>query len=268
MTEICNFYEKIPKSAENEKNPNFSVHGIKIPFRMLIVGASGSMKTNTALDIFQKFSGTFFHVTVVCRYADEPLYALMKKNIPEDQFTVIEIEGDDLDKLPSLKSFPKNSPPTLIIFDDLVLVNKQTEIEEFFIRARKSQISCMYLTQSYYGAPKMIRLNCNYIILKKIASLRDLSMILNEYSLQVDIDELKTMYNKCTATKLDWLMISIENPPDNRFFKNYTPISKVDEMQLADAENKIPANVNEEDAQWYNSLSEQERKDFLKQYSI
>lgn len=224
--QVKNFYEEINKPDDKkEKNPNFDVHGIEIPFRMLLVGASGSMKTNTALDIFQKFSGTFDHLTVVCRNKDEPLYNLLQEQVPEDQVTMIEIEGDDLSDLPSMDGMNSSSPHTMVIFDDLCLVKKQEKICEFFIRARKCNISCMYLTQSYYAAPKTIRINCNYIILKKIDAIRDLQMILREYSLGTDLDELSSLYTECTQEKLDWLMIAMQNEPNNRFFHNYEPIS-------------------------------------------
>lgn len=221
---VTNFYEAIPVDEEEErrKNPNLHVHGIKIPFRMLLVGASGSMKTNSALDIIEKFSGTFDHITVVCRNADEPLYNLLKKNVPKNQITLIEIVGDDLSKLPKLSDMNKNSPQTLVIFDDLVLVKNQRPIVEFFIRARKLNCSCMYLTQGYFNSPKPIRSNCNYILLKKISSKRDLQLILSEYSLQVTLQELSAMYAECTRDKLDWFLIALENPPEKRFFHNYT----------------------------------------------
>lgn len=242
LASVCNFYEEIPKPKnKKETNPNFEVHGIEIPFRMLLVGASGSMKTNTALDIFQKFNGTFDHLTVCCRNKDEPLYNLLQDKIPDDQLTMIEIEGDDLSDLPKMDGLNSSSPHTLVIFDDLCLVKKQEKICEFFIRARKCNISCMYLTQSYYASPKTIRINCNYIVLKKIDAIRDLQMILREYSLGTELDELSRMFTECTQDKLDWLMIAMQNDSDNRFFHNYTPIN----ANGSDRPNSSSSNQNE-----------------------
>jgi len=224
--EVVNFYEQIPKKhKKHNENPNFDIHGIEIPFRMLVVGASGSMKTNSILDVFQKFSGTFDHLTIVCRNKDEPLYNFLKKSLDAEQLTLIEIEGDDLTDLPSMDGLNNKSPHTMVIFEDLCLVKKQQAICEFFIRARKVNISCAYLTQSYYAAPKTIRVNCNYILLKKIDSVRDLRMILSEYSLEIDVDQLSRLYTTCTQEKLSWLLIAMQNEQGNRFFRNYTPIS-------------------------------------------
>lgn len=255
-SKVKNFYEELGSKQDPEKdNPNYKEHGIKIPFRMLVVGASGSMKTNSALDVFSKFSGTFVKLIVVCRNEDEPLYQYLKKTIPADQLEIIEVIGDDLAGLPNINDFDKKEH-TLVIFDDLCLVKKQGEIEEFFIRARKVGVSCMYLTQSYYSAPKVIRSQCNYILLKKISSTNDLLMILREYSLQIDVDQLKQMYTECTRDKLDWLMIAVENPPNERFWHNYT---KLNSNTLQSEE--TPRNPEAEE-----SDEKQQKIEYLKQF--
>ena len=44
---IVNMYEKIPKEyLDKVDNPNFHLHQLKLPFRMVIVAPSGSGKTN------------------------------------------------------------------------------------------------------------------------------------------------------------------------------------------------------------------------------
>ena len=59
----------------------------------------------------------------------------------------------------------------LIVFDDIVadmLSNKKRNliIPELFIRGRKLNISLVFITQSYYAAPKNIRLNSTHFIMK------------------------------------------------------------------------------------------------------
>ena len=44
-SKIVNMYERIPKKhLDNAENPNFDIHGLKLPFRMCIVAPSGSGK--------------------------------------------------------------------------------------------------------------------------------------------------------------------------------------------------------------------------------
>jgi hypothetical protein len=41
--EIVNWYEKVPKEMlETPENPNFHLHNLKIPFRMVVCAPSGS----------------------------------------------------------------------------------------------------------------------------------------------------------------------------------------------------------------------------------
>lgn len=220
--QVKNFYKEIPEDeSKKNDNPHFKEHNIKIPFRMVIVGASGSMKTNTALDMIEKFADTFYHITVCCRYKDEPLYKLLQDSLPKSQLKIIEVIGEDLSGLPPVNNMKKTDPHTLVIFDDLVLVKDQAPIEEYFIRARKGNCSLMYLTQSYYKCPKTIRIQLSHVIFKKLQSVRDLDTILREYALGVTVDQLRDMYIECTKTKLDWLMIALDNSPGKQFFQNY-----------------------------------------------
>ena len=52
MNNIINFYELDEVKAFTKKsiNPKFKTHGIKVPFRSLIIGASGSGKTNIVMN--------------------------------------------------------------------------------------------------------------------------------------------------------------------------------------------------------------------------
>lgn len=48
QAELINWYEVIPKKfLLSQHNPNYDLHKIKLPFRMLIIGSSGAGKTQT-----------------------------------------------------------------------------------------------------------------------------------------------------------------------------------------------------------------------------
>ena len=141
-------------------NPNFTRHHISIPFRAIIVGSSGSGKTNTALSIVRAFGKTFEKIVICTLNKEEPLYEMIQEKHPEIKF--YESEIPDLDE-----TFKKGSNG-LIIMDDLIHVKSlEHEICNYFKRARKNDCSIMYLGQSYFGIPKFVRLQCNYIIIKK-----------------------------------------------------------------------------------------------------
>jgi len=219
---LINFYEKMPKNLSNHyHNPNFKKIFIKHPFRMLIVGSSGSGKTNCLLNLIHKMPNTFKSITVITKNSDEPLYNFLKEKL-EDSLDVYE----GLENAPPVDSFDKTNQH-LIVFDDLITDKNQKSVEEYYIRARKLNCSLCYLSQSFYAIPKLIRLNANYIILKKIGSLRDITLILSSYSLNVSSDQLKKLYNHATSKLTDFLLIDTEAPPETQFRKNFTEFLKI-----------------------------------------
>jgi len=173
---MLNHYQTLNSKYKNKSfNPNKGkTHNIDIPFRMCIIGGSGSGKTNCLMNLLKiAFNSTFSHIYLCIPNKDEPLYNQMIDKLG-DSITVFE-DGT----IPKLKDLPKNEEQ-LIIFDDLVGNKGATpEIIEFFKMARKKNISCVYLSQSYFKIDKLIRQNTNYIIIKKIASKRDLIMLMD-----------------------------------------------------------------------------------------
>jgi len=187
--QLKNFYSLT--KTKKQYNPNFNKHQIDVPARILIVGGSGSGKTNALLNIIHLMKGTFNHILLCVKNIDEPLYELLQKKVPKSQLTVCE----GVKNIPDLEEL-SGKGNSLIVFDDLVNSKNQEPMIEAFIRARKigDGCTCIYLTQSYFACPKTIRVNCNYIILKKLSSTRDLSMILQDFSLGVDKQQLIDVY--------------------------------------------------------------------------
>ena len=221
MSEPIDYYKRIPKKFNKKyHNPGFKKHGIKIPFRGLIIGGCGAGKTNLLLDIITKMNGTFNNIVICCKSKNEPLYEYLAEKCPSIVFR----EG--IDEIPEMEEF-EDAGQSLIVFDDLVLEKDQKKIAEYYIRARKigDGISCIYLTQNFYKTPKTIRVNCNYIFSKKLSSKKDLSMILDEFSLELDLDTMKQLYTNFTKKKTDFFMIDIENSDlEHKYRHNYSPV--------------------------------------------
>lgn len=217
---MINFYKKVSKPKKTH-NPNFRHHKIKVPFRMAIVGGSGSGKTCTALNIIKKMNNTFEHLIICCKSRDEPLYELLTEKLSKDVLKFY--ENGEVPNINDLGDIGQS----LIIFDDLVLKKKQEDISEFFIRGRKKDLSMMYLSQDYYGIPKVVRSQCNYIILKKIQSANDLNLILRDFTLGLTKDELYDKYNLSIKDDfLNFFMIDLEASSDDKlkYRKNFKAI--------------------------------------------
>jgi len=231
--EVTSIYDKIPDEFKTKyHNPSFADCEISHPFRMLVVGASGSGKTSVAVYILSKMADTFGNIKYFCRSKDEPIIKYLEKKIPRTHLQVYEGIADlpDLNEKDPEKGFdPKLQH--LVIFDDLVLLKDQTKIVEYFIRARKiaKGISIMYLTQSFFRTPKTIRLNINYLIIKKLSAQRDLNLILSEFSLGCSKKTLIDIYKYCTAKRDDFLMIDIDQTNDKKFKHNLLEVLEVPE---------------------------------------
>lgn len=204
-----NFYQLIPKN-KGLRNPGFSKHGLEIPFYGLIIGGSGSGKTNVLMQFLELSSGTFNKIVICVKNADEPLYRLLQK-------TSEDIEFYENGEIPELDEF-KEYKASLIVFDDLVLEKDQSKISEYFIRGRKLGVTCIYISQSYYRIPKIIRINCRYIFLKKLSSLKDLKLIINEYNLNENVKEVLDLYNEATKDFTNFLLIDTQNSTFNKNF--------------------------------------------------
>ena len=67
---------------------------------------------------------------------------------------------------------PNRRRRILIVFDDMtadIMTNKkfQAILKEFFIRCRKTNISLVFITQSYFSVPKDVRLNSTHYFIVK-----------------------------------------------------------------------------------------------------
>ena len=81
-------------------------------------------------------------------------------------------------------------------------IKKLPIISEYFIRGRKRGASILFLSQSYYNTPKLIRQNINYLIILKLGGTRDTNSILREASVDVSKEQLLYMYKEATTKSL------------------------------------------------------------------
>jgi len=215
---LINFYEVIPKDLKKKSyNPNFKYHNIICPFMMGVVGATGSMKSNTVLNLIREFTGTFDHIVLVIPRDDEPLYEYLKGKVGEDNMTIY----NSLSDVPEPDEWEKYGQ-TLIIFDDLMNEKKQDIITTYFLRGRKVGLSCVYISQYYHAIPIKVRAQCHYLIMKQVNSKKDKALILTSNS-AIDKNQLQQMYDYAlSGDKMNFFMIDyVEPKEEKRYRKNF-----------------------------------------------
>jgi len=205
---IINFYEKI----QNNNNDDMKHDIFDLPFRMLIIGPSGSMKTNCALNVIKSLNGFFVDVSIITKNSQEPLYQYLKTRLKDQCFLY-----DGIENTPAVDSFDKQDRH-LIIFDDMVNEKYQNAIIEYFIRARKQNCSTIYISQSFYQTPIMIRKNIGYLIIKKMSSTQDLKRIVNETSMSITTDFLLQLYKDAVKNQANWLLCDLQK---SRYYNGF-----------------------------------------------
>ena len=147
------------------------------PFRMLIVGPSESGKTNTLLHLINNLH-PIDKIYLYAKDIHEPKYEYLInkreqagiKNL-NDPHAFIEYSDNMNDVLDDINNYNKNrDKKVLIVFDDMIVdiecnKNFQRIIKELFYRARKINVSIVFITQSYFRALKEARLNSTHYIL-------------------------------------------------------------------------------------------------------
>ena len=222
--EMVEWYKKIPSKFLNSSfNPNFEQHHLNLPFRILITGSSGSGKTQTFLSLMRAFSGSFEKIIIIARMASEPIFSWLNEEYKDKGIEVIE---GTLSKLPDLNSMDKTVQTCLLLDDQITSSAKEMKVlSEWFIRARKFNVSLIFITQIYHEVPRIMRLQMTTVICKALGSRRDLAAIIREYSGDYSKEDMEYFYKLCTAEKKNFMMIDAESfDPKYKIRYNFTPI--------------------------------------------
>ena len=177
--------DNIVSNKKENKNNDF-------PFRMLIIGPSGSGKTNVLLHLINNLH-PIDKIYLYAKDIHEPKYEYLInkreqagiKNL-DDPKAFIQYSDDMDDVLDDINNYSKNrDKKVLIVFDDMIAdieYNKNFKriIKELFYRARKINVSIVFIMQSYFRALKNARLNSRHYILMKINNKKELKRIAEE----------------------------------------------------------------------------------------
>ena len=131
------------------------------------------------------------------------------------------------DVLDDINNYNKNrDKKVLIVFDDMtadIEYNKNFKriIKEVFYRARKINVSIVFITQSYFRALKDARLNSTLYILMKIGNKKELKRIAEEKLDHLDYKDFLKMYNYCTEEPYSFMLIDTRPTATIPFKKNF-----------------------------------------------
>lgn len=206
-------YSKCIQNKINYINPNPLAP--QHPFRLLIIGPSGSGKTNMMIDLIINHI-CFDKIYIFAKDLEEPLYEFLEDFFKRCKETIekklgqvipeISFFSDELDNVPDIDEIDKKKQH-LIIFDDFVTEKEQDEVKEIFVRGRKKNISTIYLSQSYFDVPKIVRLNAQYFALFNISDRKELRAIADTHSSRVDFKKFMQLYQEIVKEPYQFMVI-------------------------------------------------------------
>ena len=145
------------------------------------------------------------------------------------------------DVLDDINNYNKNrDKKVLIVFDDMIAdieYNKNFKriIKELFYRARKINVSIVFITQSYFRALKDARLNSTHYILMKIGNKKELKRIAEEKSGHLDYKDFLKMYNYCTEEPYSFMTIDARPTVTIPFKNNFNELIDLSEENYGKA---------------------------------
>ena len=214
----------------NEKWPYIPDH----PYRILIIGGSGSGKTNTLLHLINE-QDDIDKIYLYAKDLNEPKYEFLIKKRENvgikhcnngNAFYEYSNTMDDVYR--NIDDYnPIRKRKNLIVFDDMIadiMTNKNFEaiIKELFFRCRKLNISLVFITQSYFSVPKIVRLNSTHHLIMEINNKRELQNIAISHSADIDYKDFMKIYRECIKEPYSFLTIGTILPASDllRFRKN------------------------------------------------
>ena len=180
---------------ENNKDHNRKWPYIPdLPYRMLIIGGSGSGKTNALLNLKkeQDSDNLIDKIYLYAKDLSKPNYQFLIKKREDveikhlnDSKAFIEYSQCMDDVYNNTDDYNPKRKKKLIVFDDMIadiMTNKkfQSIIEELFIR-----LSLVFITQSYFSVPEEVRLNSTYYLIMKLMKLKFLIRRLKQIKLSM-----------------------------------------------------------------------------------
>ena len=197
------------------------------PYRILIIGGSGSGKTNRLLNL-TKEQRDIDKIYLYAKDLSEPKYEHLIKNRenagikhlndPKAFIVYSNTMNDVYDNIDLYNSNRKRK--VLVVFDDMIadiMIYKkfQSIIKELFIRCRKINILLIFITQSYFSVSKDVRLNSTHYLIMKVNNKREPQNIAINHSADTGCKDFIKIYRECTKKPYNVLLIDTTLPSTN-----------------------------------------------------
>lgn len=205
----------------------------KHPFRMYVVGASGSGKSNFILNLltrknmYKDYFDTILVVSPTAVHLDPNYRAL---NLKEDHFfdpdeevleRIMEIQEEVIEE-----KGKSEAPKVLLVLDDIISYKQFVAspiLLKFAVMSRHWNISLMILSQAYHRIPKSVRLQMSSIVFFK-GSNKELEVLSEDFGVAgKSYKEFMRAISYATNKRFDFFFVDLHRTIENgRYRKNLT----------------------------------------------
>ena len=194
------------KTEHNKNWPFIPDH----PYRILIIGGSGSGKTNLLLNLIENqpdIDKIYLYAKDLYEAKYQYLIKIREKvgiDDHNDPRAYTEYSNDMHNVYKNINYYNPNKNKILIVFDDMIadmIRNKKLDsvVTVLFFRGRKLSIFLVFIMQSYFKLPKDVRLNTAHFFIAKIPNRRKIQEIARNHSPDIGTEDFTNIYIECTA---------------------------------------------------------------------
>jgi len=192
--------------------------------RMCVIGGSGTGKTSFLVQFITKFLRVE-KLYVCAKHLDQPKFQWLKnfyteveeninqklrKQKKQDNFRIIEAWTNDLNEFPTVDELDKTKK-NVIVFDDMILEKDPTnKIGNAFVRGRHHGASVFFLSQTFFGINRKIRLNTNYYAIFNLPSMTEITRIHREVAPDLEKKEFLELFRIALAEPYNFFFIATE----------------------------------------------------------
>jgi hypothetical protein len=228
-----------PPKETDAKLPQVELAELEIvpkhPFRLVIVGTSGSGKSVLTSHLVRNVYKGYFDRTVIFSPTAEndPAY----KGIAPKRDYKVDLKPAEIKHLfqtqkNKVKAMGKShAPRMLILFDDVIADNKFMNTPDFmkcFFQSRHHNISIILCAQSYMRVPRSARLNATDLCLFP-ASESEIKRIGKEYCPpHTSQRSFEDLIRHATAERFSFLYINTQCDPEKRFRRKFDAVLTLD----------------------------------------
>jgi len=189
------------------------------PARLVVCGSSGSGKTNCVLQLLDKYL-PWTTLQIVAKHLDTPSYQALRKKIEaqeERKGYKFSVFTDDLSKTTPVDDLCASNR-CLTIFDDFIMSKDLSIIEDYYVRSRHKNVTCVFITQSWYKTPKIVRENASHVILFRGQNGRDINGVHSDIAGDMRKEDFQKLYHETTKKPFGFIVVD-GNPtaPELRF---------------------------------------------------